>query len=58
MTKTAQTVAQRVFKTIRRNSAILEDRREYCKEDLQLAYRLTSDDAQELFEIIQKHFKA
>jgi hypothetical protein len=53
---TTKTQAQKIFAEIRRNDYCLEDRREYCVEDLQLAYELNETEAQELFALIQAVF--
>lgn len=36
---------------------VLEDRREYCIEDLAHAYALSKPEATQLYNIIQDHFK-
>lgn len=39
-------------------AGVLEDRREYCPDDLQRAYLLTDDEAMLLFALIQAQFQA
>jgi hypothetical protein len=42
-----------LFEEIRDDDSLLNDRREYCKEDLQSAYGLSNQDADDLYWLIQ-----
>jgi hypothetical protein len=51
------TTAKQIFARIKRSDAILEDRREYSVDDLARMYALDSDEAQCLYEMIQREFR-